>query len=159
MTIERMILILSWALIVLLLWLFVPPNKRREAAFMFLAGQALCWLASHIIVELEWLNSPIREFPKATGTNFTFNYALFPVYYALYGLYYPRRKHLWLKMAYIAMLPALITCIFYWIDKHTLLFRLVQSAWYAGYGLLFLSSYAIKFYNDWFFNRLGKQAA
>lgn len=92
MSLERMILIITWVSIVLLLLLLVPKDKRRDAFFIFLTGQVISWSVSHIFVELQWLENPIREFNKASGSNFTFNYALYPTFHVIYCLYFPRKK-------------------------------------------------------------------
>ncbi|TXK76095.1 CBO0543 family protein [Paenibacillus sp. N3.4] len=94
MTVDRTILITVWVVCLIIIPLTVPKKRAREAALLFLCNQTITWTLSVLFVEMNLYVNPIREFPFATGSNFTNNYLFFPLLSVIFNLYYPKTSHL-----------------------------------------------------------------
>ncbi|MFE5321755.1 CBO0543 family protein [Paenibacillus sp. NPDC056579] len=107
MTLERLVLIAIWVLIITAIVLFIPRKKRREAVLAFLACQAVTWVNSTLHVQFGLLQFPVREFPKASELLFTSEYMMYPVMCAFYYIYEPKSG----KLPRLLYLAACITCL------------------------------------------------
>jgi hypothetical protein len=85
-------IISGWLIATILLILFVPKNKIREAHVSFLFMQALTWVLGLLVVQLKLIQYPIRSFSNATKISFDFEYFIYPAFSALFNLYYPEKK-------------------------------------------------------------------
>ncbi|OPH59424.1 hypothetical protein BC351_21195 [Paenibacillus ferrarius] len=124
---------------------------------MFLANQLLTWILSVMFVEWGLLENPIREFPAASGSNFTNNYLLFPFLSALFSLYYPNHKSLGLQVLYQLMFVVgggiYIACI----SKYTELLRYIHLNVYLQMLVTVIILNMTRLYGIWFFQKKTHQ--
>ncbi|WP_370297714.1 CBO0543 family protein [Ammoniphilus sp. YIM 78166] len=95
MTLERSILVSSWIISIILLKVFVPKKKKREAWLIFLFMQTFNWYFGLVVVEFELIKYPVVLFEaaeKANRTSFLFEFMAFPVLCVMFTLYLPKRK-------------------------------------------------------------------
>lgn len=158
MTLERIILISAWIGSAAALVLFVPKRKRREAVLIFLAVQLLSWSLGLIYVEAGWIESPVREFTRATSVNFSFNYMLFPATGVFYTLMYPAQRTVVWRLIYTALFASAGTGFVYVIEICTDLFKNNMGTHYRTWITFFLGFYTARKYYEWFFRRTPSAA-
>ncbi|KPV60876.1 hypothetical protein QJ48_02985 [Paenibacillus sp. A3] len=88
---EQSILLLMWIASVLLLCMTGRRRVRATVLLIFIF-QTLTWLLSLVLTSLSFFEFPVRELPRATAINFTFEFILFPAYSVWFHYTYPERK-------------------------------------------------------------------
>ena len=63
-----------WIVTILSVFLLVPKDKVRLAWVAFLFKQFLTWPLGLIVVDMGWIQYPIRFFENASYSSFTFEY-------------------------------------------------------------------------------------
>jgi hypothetical protein len=89
MSLEQNLLLLLWVAGLALTIFTVSGDKWHQWAVAFLACQAFAWLAEILIVKLDLVAYPVREFPKASDLSLTLEIMLVPVCAALYVIHEP----------------------------------------------------------------------
>lgn len=151
MTKERIILAAVWVICVLALAIGVKKERWREAAIIFFAGQVITWSVSLLLVEFDLVENPVREFSRATASNFSFNFVFFPTAGIVFNLYYPEKRSLLLKLGYNVLWVGGLTGLILATARFT---GLIRPSPYYRYGiwlLVFLSFYAVRKYYLWYF--------
>jgi hypothetical protein len=100
--IETKIEIVSWVITIVLLYIFVPKHKYREAHVSFLFMQALTWVFGAVVVELHLIAYPVRFFHYAFRSSFTFEYFIFPAVSVLFNVHFPK-EGIYIKKHYIPL--------------------------------------------------------
>jgi hypothetical protein len=150
MSIERTIIISIWVFGALLLVLFVPRNKIREAITAFLFCQAIVWLIVLLHVRMGQIRFPVREFPSATDLSFTLNYFLWPVISAFYYIHEPKNGFV-LRALYLLVYVVGTTLLHLAMAHYTQLIDYVKLKWYVGFMFPLFFFLATRFYCNWFF--------
>ncbi|WP_345788342.1 CBO0543 family protein [Desulfosporosinus orientis] len=57
---------------------FIPKDKIRKALIAFLFKQVITWAVGLGVVELRLIEYPVRLFPYANRTSFSFEYFIYP---------------------------------------------------------------------------------
>jgi hypothetical protein len=92
-SIERLIIGSVWLICFIYIW-FIPKHKYRQASFIFLFSQLLSWIFGLLVVEIGWIEYPVRELHKANATSFTFEFLVLPIMCVFFNLYYPEGDRL-----------------------------------------------------------------
>ncbi|MBS4174914.1 CBO0543 family protein [Bacillus sp. FJAT-49736] len=140
-----------WIISILLLFIFVPKSKIREAYISFSFMQLPGWLLGLAVVQLGWIEYPSRFFAHAVRTSFTFEFLAFPVISILFNIHYPVQKGFWMKMIYIIFYSTILVIMEILILHFTDLIKYTHWKWYLSWisiTLTLLLSY--RFYY-WFF--------
>ncbi|WP_257008174.1 CBO0543 family protein [Bacillus sp. FJAT-45350] len=148
---DKVILSFSWISMALLLLLFVPKEKQRQAHLAFLFKQLLTWLFGLVVVEKGLIRYPLRIFKKANKTSFTFEYFVYPALCAFFIIYYPHRKNLLVKSVYHLISPTLITLFEYFLVKFTKLIEYKKWRRYWSFLTISIVDLIAYFYVLWFF--------
>ena len=150
MTIDRWILTAVWVLCIPAMMLIIPRKRWREAALLFVFNQSITWMLSLIQVEAGFAVNPVREFPRAVASNFTFNFILYPTVAVFFAFYYPKSG--WLrKFLYVAAFVGSLW-LFVWLVVHyTQLVRLTRFPWWAVILVFTAGFYATRKYYEWYF--------
>jgi hypothetical protein len=170
MTIERFIFI-AISIISISSVLYIPKEKARKALLSFMVFQATTWLVSiilvqsgktsypvtlmgiwFIVVELGWIEYPVREFHKANATSFTFEYIVLPLICIFFNLYFPENKGLYKKTKYYITFLTIFTLIEYTVEKYTLIIKYVHWEWYTTFITMGMLIYFVRSVYKWFFN-------
>jgi len=92
MVLENFILYFVLIVFLLILWKFIPPDKRRNAQVAFLSKQFLTWFSGLVVSNLGLIEYPVRFFPSVSKTSFSFEFVAYPVICAFFNVYYPEAK-------------------------------------------------------------------
>ncbi|MFC4100120.1 CBO0543 family protein [Paenibacillus xanthanilyticus] len=90
MNAERWVLLSVWVICLPALFLGVARARWREMVLVFLWNQTYTWSMSLVLVEGGLVSNPVREFVRASGSNFSFNFILYPTIAVFYALHVPR---------------------------------------------------------------------
>lgn len=153
MLLDRIILISAWVVTILLLILFTPRDKIREAHVLFMFKQVLTWLTGLIIVESHLIEYPVREFQTATATSFSFEYFIYPAVCIIFVLRFPFRKSIWLKIGWFALFPTAITIVEVLIERYTNLIKYISWTWYWSWLSMLLFDIITLCYYLWFIKK------
>ncbi|MBB6444220.1 CBO0543 family protein [Bacillus benzoevorans] len=141
-----------WFIMTLLLFIFVPKKRIREAIVIFIFKQSITWLFGLLVVEKGLIRYPKRLFfKKATKTSFSFEYFVYPSLCVLFNLYYPVKRNILFKSLYYLFYTFIITGFELFALKFT---RLIS---YKGWKLswtfstIFFTFLLSHLFHDWFF--------
>lgn len=149
--IEKLIIGSVWLISFISIW-FVPKQKYRQAAFIFLFTQLLSWIFGLLVVEFGWIEYPVRELYKANATSFTFEYLILPIICILFNIYFPENENLYKKIIYYINILAIFTLMEYLIEMYTLMIKYVHSKWYLTFITMGILIYLVRSVYKWFFN-------
>ncbi|ADY56299.1 hypothetical protein Sgly_2005 [Syntrophobotulus glycolicus DSM 8271] len=153
---ERLFLISSLTIIFISVW-FIPKEKRAQASFIFFTTQFFTWIMGLTVVELNWLEYPVREFYKANGTSFSFEYFSLPVITIFFILYYPSNKPYIIRLIYNLSFSLSITVIEHFIEKYTLVIKYLSWKWYWTSISVLIVFHLVMFIYKWFFKLNGSK--
>ncbi|MDF2591669.1 MAG: hypothetical protein K0S75_1135 [Clostridia bacterium] len=147
---ERFIFAIVWMTCLISLW-FIPKNKFREATFIFLFTQLPAWILGLAVVEADLIEYPVREFHKANGTNFSFEYFVLPFICIFFNLYYPNGKSHYKKLVYGISIIGIFTLVEYIAEKYTLILKYIHWEWYHTFLSMYIVIYLVRAVYKWFF--------
>ncbi|RXT03946.1 CBO0543 family protein [Ammoniphilus sp. CFH 90114] len=153
MNLERSIIIFSWIISIILLKVFVPKSKKREAWVIFLFMQTFNWYFGLIVVEYGLIQYPVVLFEaveKANRTSFLFEFMAFPVLCVIFTLYLPKSKPWHRRPLYYIGYTALITLFEVIFEKHTDLIQYIHWTWYYTFGTVLIAFYICTFFFTWY---------
>lgn len=126
-------------------------HRLPEAIIQLMATQTLTWTLSLLFVNFHLMSNPVREFPRATDSNFTFNYVFYPSINVLFSLFYPRKSK-WLPTITYHVLFAFgmfaFSCA---IELHTELLRYEKMEGYMRIFVFWVGLNVTRLYGNWFF--------
>jgi hypothetical protein len=154
-TMDRVILISVNLITLFLLILAVTKNHLREATVIFFFKQTLTWSFGLIVVELGLIQYPVREFVKASGTSFSFEYFIYPALCVIFNLRYPKEK-LWKKAGWILGFPTIMTILEVIFERNTQLIDYIHWSWYWTWITLWLTFLISRTYFLWIYRKSGK---
>ncbi|WP_110111808.1 CBO0543 family protein [Bacillus sp. CGMCC 1.16541] len=153
MIIDRWILIVILLFSVVLLFLFVPRKKVRDAVIIAIFLQFITWPAGLLAVEMEWIHYPVQLFPKENQFNrssFTFEFFLFPVVAILFSIYYPKQASWWRIMLYTIGFVGAFTLIEVIVEQTTNLVQYDEWKWYWTFISVTIALLLNHIYYRWF---------
>lgn len=153
MAMERVILIIVWIVCLIIIPIKIPKHRTREAVLLFLFTQMITWIMSLLLVECQAIENPVREFPAASGSNFTNNYLFFPLLSTLFALYYPSQKSGVIRFFYHLRVVLFLAIYLMLISSYTEILKYVHFNIVLHVVLLWLVLNAVRRYAEWFFQR------
>ena len=151
MRIETALLVAAWAITTIVLFVFVPKHKIREAFVIFAFKQLLTWVLGLLVVELGLLEYPVREFANATKTSFSFEFYIYPVACVVFNFYYPVNKTKFAGLMHYVLYCSAITIIEIVIERYTSIINYIHWHWSITWVTLYLTFYATRKFYLWFF--------
>lgn len=148
---ERIIIGTVWLACIISLR-FIPKTKFRKASFIFIFTQLPAWILGLVVVEAGWIVYPVREFYKANGTSFSFEYLVLPFICIFFNLYYPENKSLIKKLFYYISILSIFTLVEYLAEKNTQILTYIHWEWYHTFLSMWLVIYLARTSYKWFFN-------
>lgn len=155
MKIEHIYNIIGCVLSLIMLIVFIPKNKIREAWLIFLFKQLITWLLGIIVVELRLIEYPVRFFPYAIKTSFAFEFLVFPALCAIFIINFPDKKSTFRKFMHYFYFCTGITIVEVIAEKYTNIINYINWTWYITWITLFITFYISRKFYLWFF-RLNK---
>lgn len=151
MSIEYIILASSWIILAILLLIFVPKSRIREANVILMFKQVMTWLLGSIVVQLHLIEYPVRLFPYALRTSFTFEFFVYPSLCVFFNLYYPEDKGLFRRFVHYFIYTTGITVFEVILETYTNNIRYINWTWYYTWITIFITFLLSRFYYTWFF--------
>ncbi|MCR2803647.1 CBO0543 family protein [Paenibacillus soyae] len=153
MTLDRIVLLSAWLLTIILIVCFIPRSKIREAQIVFMFKQVLTWPLGVLIVQFGLIEYPVREFPQAFHSSFSFDYFIYPATCVLFVLRFPEGENLLKRVGWYLLFPSWMTVIEVLIEKYTKLILYVTWHWYWTWFGLMITFFLSRQYYLWFIKR------
>ena len=151
MKLEIIIYIIQVVSLVFLLLRYTPTSKIRQAHVAYLFTLIITWVVGIMVSEFTLINYPVRIFPIATRANFLFEYFLLPSMSTIFVVNYPEKKSIFTKCMYYLLPCAFLTVIEIVEERYTDILKYIHWTWYITFITLFLTFFAVRKYNKWFF--------
>lgn len=148
---ERIILYCAIVVSVILLFIYVPRNKVREAVSIFLFKQSITWLFGLTTAHFGLVEYPVNIFHNATKSGFVFDFVAFPVLCVLFNLYYPERKNGFLQFMHYFYYCTAMTLVEVILERYTNVIKYIHWSWYLSWTTLFLTFFVSRRFYLWFF--------
>lgn len=142
---------MAWILTIILLIRFIPRNKIREAELAFLFKQLITWVTGLAVVELGLIEYPVRLFPYANKTSFSFEYFIYPSMCAIFNVNYPEKKGAFGQFMYYFSYCTALTIIEVIVERYTEIIKYIHWNWLITWITLYLTFYMTRKYYIWFF--------
>jgi hypothetical protein len=104
-----------------------------------------------LVVEFGLIEYPVRLFPHASETSFSFEYFIYPSICVVFNLHFPVGKNVFRRFFHYASYCSIITIIEIIAEKYTNIIKYVNWAWYITWITLFITFYASRKFYLWFF--------
>ena len=148
---DILILVAAWALTIIMLILFIPKSRIREAQLAFLFMQVITWVLGLLVVEFRLITYPVEFFKYATKSSFTFEYFIYPSICAVFNVNFPHYKSNLRKVMHYFSFCTTMTIIEIICLKYTNIIKYIHWTWYITWISLFISFYISRNYYIWFF--------
>ncbi|AAK76769.1 hypothetical protein BJV85_003865 [Clostridium acetobutylicum] len=157
MNIDYILILMGWIITIILLFKFIPRNKLCEAQVAFLFKLSITWVSGLVVSQLGLIVYPVRFFPNANKTSFSFEYFIYPSICALFITNYPEKKSRFQKFMYYFYFCTYITIAEVFVERYTNILKYVHWTWYETWITLFITFFISRTYNLWFFKLLKKE--
>jgi hypothetical protein len=148
---DLLILIVAWIITIIMLILFIPKDKLREAQLVFIFIQLITWFIGLLVVEFRLLEYPVEFFKYATKSSFTFEYFIYPAICAVFNMNYPVKKTIFKQFMYYFDFCSIMTIIEVLCERYTNIITYLHWTWYVTWITLFITFYLSRQYYLWFF--------
>ncbi len=155
---EYLYIVFAWVVTIPTLLLLIPKNKISVAVVAFLFMQLLTWVLGLIVVQLGLIEYPVRLFPKANMTSFTFEFLVYPSICAIFMVHYPENKSRLKQLLYYAAYCTGITIVEVLVERYTDIIVYKHWRWYTTWLSLLATLYINRKLIGWFFRRVEKEA-
>ncbi|HEX2927715.1 MAG TPA: CBO0543 family protein [Ruminiclostridium sp.] len=136
---------------IVILIVYVPKNKIREAQLIFFFKQLITWFFGLIVVQLRLIEYPFRLFPYANKTSFSFEYFIYPAICVIFNLHYPKNVGKLKQFLYYVYFCTAITVFEELCVEYTNLIKYIHWTWYYTWVSFYLTFYISHKYYLWFF--------
>jgi hypothetical protein len=150
---DIVILAASWLAMIVILFIYVPKSKIRDAQVIFFFKQLLTWLLGLLIVEFKLIEYPVRLFKIATKTSFSFEYFIYPAICVIFNLHYPENRSKIKQFLYYSYYCTAITLFEVLCEKYTDLIEYIHWTWYLSWISFLLTFFISRKYYLWFFKK------
>jgi len=150
---EIIILSITWIILTIMLILFVPRNKVREAIIIFFFKHFLTWILGLTVVQFGLIEYPVRSFASATKTSFDFEFFFYPAICVIFNLHYPEEKsrvRVFMHYFYYCSIMTILEAI---VEKHTYILIYIHWTWYITWITLFITFYLSRKFYVWYFRK------
>ncbi|WP_375295263.1 CBO0543 family protein [Paenibacillus sp.] len=93
---------------------------------------------------------PVREFPQATFTSFSFEDFIYPATCVAFTLRYPERRGVWAKLGWYVFFPTWMTALEIGIERYTDLVRSIHWSWHWTWLTLLITFHMTRMLYLWF---------
>ena len=151
MNIDTIIMIAAWVMPIIMLLLFIPKERIREALLIFHGKQVITWVLGLSVVQLKLIEYPVRLFPYANKSNFTFEFFSYPAICSIFSINYPVGKSNLRKFMHYFYFCTVMTAFELLCEKYTDIIKYIHWTWYVTWITLFLTFFISRKYYLWFF--------
>ena len=158
MSLEVIILVLSYIITTAVLILTVPKNKIREALLIFLFKQLITWVLGLAVAQYGLIEYPVRSFPYATKASFDFEYFIYPSVCVVFNLHYPEGKSRFRQFLHYFYICTIVTVIEVLCEKYTNIINYIHWTWYITWLSFIITFYVSRKFYIWFFSKQKNSA-
>jgi hypothetical protein len=144
------LIIVEWIITIGLLIKFIKINKVREAYIAFTFKQILTWMLGLTVAELKLIEYPVRLFPYANKTSFTFEYFVYPSICAIFNVNFPEGKSTSKNFMYYFYYTTSLTIVEVIVEKYTDIIKYLHWAWYTTWITLFITFFITRRFYVWY---------
>ncbi len=148
---EIIILVIAWIITAIMLIVFVPKSKLREAQVIFFFKQLITWLTGLVVVQYGLIEYPVRSFSNATKSSFDFEYFIYPSLCVIFNLHYPVGKSYIRQFMHYFYFCTVMTIIELVCERYTEIVTYIHWNWYVTWLTLFITFFISRKYYTWFF--------
>jgi len=148
---DLMILVVAWIITIIMLILFIPKDKLREAQLVFLFKLLITWFIGLLVVEFRLIEYPVEFFKYATKTSFTFEYFIYPAICAVFNMHYPVNKSILKQFMHYFYFCSAMTILEVLCERYTNIITYLHWTWYITWITLCITFYLSRQYYLWFF--------
>lgn len=149
---DILILVAAWVATIIMLILFIPKNKLREAQLIFLFKECITWFLGLLVVELRLIEYPVEFFKYATKTSFTFEFFIYSAICSVFNINYPVGKSNLRKFMHYFYFCTAMTVLEVLCLKYTNIIVYLHWTWYITWITLFLTFFISRKYYLWYFS-------
>lgn len=153
MLFDRIVLIGAWIAAAVLLAFAIPKHGLRDAAVVFMCKQVITWPLGLLVVQYGLLAYPVRDFPQATLTSFSFEYFIYPATCVAFTLRFPETRGIWAKLGWYLLFPTWMTALEVAIERYTNLVRYVHWSWHWTWLTLLITFHMTRMFYLWFIQK------
>lgn len=135
----KVLLYFIWFIMILSLFFFIPKGKIHLALLAFLFKQLLTWPLGLYVVNMGWIQYPVRFFENANYASFTFEYFAYPLLCTYFNIYFPVGKSLFIRVMYYTFFCTLMTLFELLVLHYTDLIRYIHWNAYLTWITLFIT--------------------
>lgn len=155
MPIERFVLI-SAVLFTIASSIYVPKGQLRKAILAFLAFQATTWFVSILLVQINAIRFPTREFSVATHVTLIPQFFIYPAFFTWFVFLYMHKNSAIYKVMHWTLSVSLPVWFAFFIAVYTDLSEFTKGTWLKNIGYLYFEftlQYLLCFlYVKWFYS-------
>ncbi|WP_371364503.1 CBO0543 family protein [Sporomusa rhizae] len=155
---DTILLYFAWSITILSFFFCIPKSKLHLALLAFMFKQVLTWPLGLYVVDMGWIQYPIRFFENANQTSFTFEFFFSPIICAYFNIYFPEDKSPLVKLAYYALFCTALTLSELFILHHSNLIVYIHWNAYSTWLSLFITFYITRQFCLWFFQSYNKRS-
>jgi hypothetical protein len=148
---EYGLIVIGWVITIAMLIRFIPKDKIRHAYVAFGFKQVLTWMLGLSVVELGLIEYPVRLFPNANKTSFSFEYFIYPSICAIFNVNFPEKKGKFKQFMYYVYYSSILTIIEIIVERYTNILNYIHWTWYTTWITLFITFYMTRKFYLWFF--------
>lgn len=154
---ERIILVSAWIITIIVLIIFIPKNRIREAQLIFLFKQLQTWLFGLLVANYGLIEYPMRLFQYATRADFTFEFFIYPAVCVIFNLHYPQKKSWFRQAVHYVSYTTTITLFEIVIEKYTNIINYLHWTWYLTWITICVTFWFSRLYYVWFYKHKRKK--
>ncbi|MFB5193438.1 CBO0543 family protein [Neobacillus sp. KR4-4] len=147
---EILILLFSWIISILLLFKYIPVNRKRTAHLTFVFVQAIAWIFQYFQLLFGLVEFPYREFDYATRMSFSLHYLTYPTFGVLFIMLYPLNKGRIRIILHFLIFALAISTYTFLIEKYSSLFEFRKWNIYIGILSNMIILYIVKKFVFWY---------
>lgn len=147
---DYIIIGLEWLITIILLVKYIPKEKFRDAQIAFYFKQLITWVSGLSVAQWHLIEYPVRLFPDANKTSFTFEYFVYPSICAIFNMHYPHSKNKTKQFMYYFYYCTIITLLEVVVERNTNVLHYIHWEWYTTWITLFITFYMTRKYYVWY---------
>ena len=151
MPLDRILEATVVAIIVMLLVVYVPKSRVREALVIFFFKEFITWPLGLATVHYGLIEYPVRLFSNATKAHFSFEYFIYPALCVIFMMTYPEGQSRARRFMHYFNFCTVMTLIEVGAERYTATINYIHWTWYFSWLSFFITFYLSRKFYVWFF--------
>ncbi len=139
------------AIIAMLLVIYVPKSRLREALVIFFFKQFMTWPLGLTAVNYGLIEYPVRLFSNATKVHFSFEYFIYPALCVIFMMTYPEGQGWLQRFMHYFNFCTVMTLFEVGAERYTATIKYIHWTWYISWLSFFITFYLSRKFYEWFF--------